>query len=151
MKIRKVINKVILGEQAEENNFTVDTFSPMINENENIINKVNFLTINNVVNDPIDKVANMTINGTVNNLIGFIANLTINNNPAGKNHQNLLSSLKIGIRHKNVPVLNPLMEASIGASNQPDLTISTGIIHAPQVLNTPTMEEVIANMTDYNT
>ena len=61
--IREAIDKVILEEQAEEDNATVDTFSPQRNKSDDLIeNSVN-LTINNKVGDNlIDKVANFTIN-----------------------------------------------------------------------------------------
>ena len=35
-------------------------------------------------------------------------------------------------------------------NNKPDLTISTRVVQAPNVLKTPTMEEVIMIMTSYN-
>ena len=64
--IREVINKVIMEQQAEANNAGVYKFSSMINESENLINKVEILTINDVGNYLINKVANMMINSTRN-------------------------------------------------------------------------------------
>ena len=127
----------------------VDTFSTQINKSENLIEKVANLTINNEVgNDLIEKVVNFTINNEVaNNLIDKVTNMTIKNvgnDLNGENasdlqvqfagntgtipHQNLLSIQKIVIGHKEVPVLYPTMEPSIGTKNKPILTISTGVI-----------------------
>ena len=39
----------------------------------------------------------------------------------------------------------------IGTINQPDLTIRTEVVQDPQFLKTATLEEVIADMTVYNT
>ena len=41
-------------------------------------------------------------------------------------------------------------ETSIGANNQPDLTISTGVAQAPKALKLPTMEEVIVITTAFS-
>ena len=46
--IRKAKYQVILEDQSESNNFTVDTFSTHINESENLINEVHNLTVNKV-------------------------------------------------------------------------------------------------------
>ena len=43
------------------------------------------------------------------------------------------------------------MELSIGANNLPALTIRTGVLEDPKVIKTPTMEELIAIATAYNT
>ena len=108
-KIREVIDKVILEEQVEANNVTVYTFSPQINESEDLITKVANATISNELgNDLIHKVANMTIKNARNDLNGANTGdvrVQFLGNPAGKFHQNLLSSQKIRIRHKEVPVL----------------------------------------------
>ena len=128
------------------------------------------MTINDAGNNLIPKVVNMTRNDAEKNLIGCVANLTINDvrndlnvaNASGvqvqfsddlarKTHQNLLSSKKIGNRHKEVPVLDPPMEPNIGANNQPFLTNSSEVIKSPKALKTPVMEEVISIMTVYNT
>ena len=66
--IREAIDKVIRKEQTEENNVTVDTFSPIRNEGENIINKVASMKINGVRNYLIGCVANVTINYVRNNI-----------------------------------------------------------------------------------
>ena len=104
-----MIDKVILEEQVEANNVTVYTFSPQINESEDMITKVANSTISNELgNDLIHKVANMTIKNARNDLNGAnIGDVQVQflGNPAGKFHQNLLSSQKIRIRHKEVPVL----------------------------------------------
>ena len=108
-KIREAIDQLILEYQSEANNFTVDTFSPQINESDNLIKEVINLTINEVRNNLIDKVANLTIINFGNNLIKKVANFAIdyvrNNsngatasdvqvqfvgNSAGISHQNLL-------------------------------------------------------------
>ena len=88
-----------------------------INDARNdLINKVTNMTINNARNYLIGCDVNMIINVVGNNLIGCITNMKINNvinylnranasdlqvkyagNTAVKNHQNLLSSRKIGI------------------------------------------------------
>ena len=128
------------------------------------------MTTNGTVNYLIDKVMNMTINDARNDLIGCVANLIINDtrrnlnranmsgvqvqfadDRAGKNHQNLLSSQMIGIQHEEIPVLASLTEPSIGTKNKTELTISTGVVQAPQACKSPKMEEVIAIMTAYNT
>ena len=47
--IRESIDKVMLEEQAESDNATVDTFSPQRNKSAYLIKKVVNLTINNEV------------------------------------------------------------------------------------------------------
>ena len=69
MNIREAINKVTREKKAEANNITIDTFSPQRNEGENIIKKVENLTINDVGNNIINGVTNLTINGVRNNII----------------------------------------------------------------------------------
>ena len=54
-------------------------------------------------------------------------------------HQNLLSSRIIGIRHEEVFVLTHLTDPRIGANNQPVLSISTGIVLDPHMLNLPVL------------
>ena len=58
----------MLEDQAEYNNATVGTFTPVRTESDNIINKVENLIINGVGNDMIDKVANFRINTFGNDL-----------------------------------------------------------------------------------
>ena len=56
----------------------------------------------------------MTINGVGNDLDGVNASdvqVQFAGDPAGISHQNLLSSRKIGIRNKEVPVLAPPTES----------------------------------------
>ena len=81
MNIIEAINQVILEGRvtAETNNVTVDNFSPMRNESENITNEVGILTINSIGNDMINKVTNMKINNVRKNLIDCVANPTIKN------------------------------------------------------------------------
>ena len=71
-------------------------------------------------------------------------------NTSRKTYQILLSSRKIKIQHGEVPLLAPMIEPSIGANNQPVLNISTAVVHASQLLRTPTMKEVIADTNAYN-
>ena len=71
--------------------------------------------------------------------------------PAGIYHQNSLSIRKIGIRNKKVPVLDPPTEPIIGAENQPDLTIGTGVVHASQAVKMPVMQEFVTGTDLYNT
>ena len=78
MKIRESIDQVILEDQAEANNVTVDTVSTQRKNSEDLINKVTNLTINDAENNLINKVANLTINNVGNNIINKVANLTIN-------------------------------------------------------------------------
>ena len=99
--IREAIDQLILEEQAEANNSTVDNFIPQKNESENLINEITKSTINNVGNDLINEVENLKINNVGNNIINKFANLTISdvgNDSAGISHQNLLSGQMIGIR-----------------------------------------------------
>ena len=109
--IREAINKLILVEQAEANNVTVDRLITHKNESGYLVNKVvNFKISNEVRNNMIDKFANMTINDVGNNLNGANAidvQVQFAGDPIGNSHQNLLSSRKIGIRHKEVPLLDP--------------------------------------------
>ena len=77
------IDKLIIEKRAESNNVTVDTFSPIIKESDNIINKVENLTINDVQNCLLNKAKNLTLNNIRNDLIGWVENLTIND--AGNN------------------------------------------------------------------
>ena len=112
------------------------------------------MKINNVRNNLISCAVNMKINevkNDINGANGSYVPVQFVGYPAGKNHQNLLSSQEIGIRHEKVLVLDPPMETSIGANNQTDLTISTGVVQAPKALKLPTMEEVTAITTAYNT
>ena len=116
-KIRETTDKVILEEQAETSNVTVDTFILQRNEGDSLINKVKNLTINNKSgNDLINKVTNIKIKDVGNNLNGLNASdiqVQFSGDPAGIYHQNLLSIREIGIRHKEVHVLNPHTEPSI--------------------------------------
>ena len=112
----------------------------------------------------------MIIKGVGENMIGCVVNMTINNarkylnganlndvqvqftgNLVVKTHQSLFSSWKIGIIHEEIPLLDPTTEICIGANNQLDLTISTGVLQAPKVIKSPTMDEVITITTVYNT
>ena len=83
-----------------------------------LIDKVANLTINyEVGNDIIDKVANMKISEVGNNLYGANTSdvqVQFTGNIAGISHKNLLSSRKIGSRHKEVPVLDCPTELSFG-------------------------------------
>ena len=108
-----------------------------------MIYKVENLTMNDVGNNLIDKVANLKINDVGNNLNGVNGSDTqvqFAGDTAGISHKYLLSSRKIGIRHKTVAVLGPPREPSIGTNNQPDLNFSTGFVQALQVLKTPVMQ-----------
>ena len=92
-----------------------------------MINKVENLTINEVRND--------SNRASLSELqFQYVVNT------AGISHQNLLSSRKIEIRHKEVLVLDTPMEPSIGTKNQPDFTISNGVVQAPQELKTPVIQ-----------
>ena len=53
--IRTAIDKLVLEDQAESNNGTVDMFSPQINGSEDMIEKLANLIINEVRNDLIKK------------------------------------------------------------------------------------------------
>ena len=105
------------------------------------------MTINDVGNDLINTVTNLKINDIQNNLINKVVNLTVNDvgndskratasdvkvqlvdDSAKIYHQNLLSRQMIKIRNEEVHVLVPLTEPIIIANNQPDMTVSTGII-----------------------
>ena len=100
--IREAINKLILGEQAEANNVTVDRLITHKNESGYLVNKVvNFKISNEVRNNMIDKFANMTINNVGKNLNqANVSELKIKfaDNLSRKTHQNLLSIQMIGIR-----------------------------------------------------
>ena len=74
----------------------------------------------------------------------------ITNNSSGKTHQNLLSRRMNRIQHEEIPVIDPPMELCIGTNNQPELTISTGVIQDQKSLKSPMMEEVIVITTAYN-
>ena len=67
-----------------------------VGNNKNMINKVTNLTINvGNENNMINKLANMTINDIANDLNQANASgvqVQFSDNPAGKTHQNLLSS-----------------------------------------------------------
>ena len=71
-------------------------------------------------------------------------------NSAIISHQYLLSGIIFGIIHDEVLVLilptYPIIE-----NNKPAMTISTGVIQAPQELKTPITEEIVAVITVYNT
>ena len=107
----------------------------------------------------IDKVENFTIKYDGKNLINKVSNLTINNirnhsngantsdaqvqfavNLAVISHQNLLSVRMIWIRHEEVPVLVPTMEPIIVTNNQSAMTVSIGVIQAPQALKKPVVQ-----------
>ena len=68
---------------------------------------------------------------------------------AGISRQNLLSHRVIGMRQYEVPVLVTTKEPIIVANNQPDMDDSTGVIQTPHAVNTPTMQELIADMNPY--
>ena len=61
----------------------------------------------------------------------------------GVDHQNLLSIRMIGIRHEKVSVLPPPKESRTEAKNQPALSISTGIVLAPQMPKLPAVQEMV--------
>ena len=64
VNIREAIDQVIMEEQAEEKNITVNTSSPQRNKIDNIIEIFLNLTTNDVRNDFIEKkVVNLIING----------------------------------------------------------------------------------------
>ena len=117
MNIREDTNQVMREERGETHNVTVNTFSPKINKNENIINEWSNLTIDDVGSDIINEVANLTINNVRNYLINKVANLIIKNfrndsnrantsdiqvqfagDPSGISDQSLLSGRTVGIR-----------------------------------------------------
>ena len=66
-KIIEVIYQVVLEDQVESNNVTVDTLSPKIND---MTNKVANLTINDIGHNIIEKFENLTLKDVVNNLNG---------------------------------------------------------------------------------
>ena len=118
MRIREEINQLLREEDTEENNDTVDTFSPQRNGSENLkylINEITNLKINNVRNDS---------NGATE--IDVQAQLA--DDPAGIYQQKLLSSRVIGIRQEEMPVLVSPKETTIVVNNQPAMTNSTGVI-----------------------
>ena len=79
MNISEAIDQVIMEDQAEAKNTTVDTFSPQRNKSESLINEVKNLTKNDVKNNLINNFANLKINDVGNNLINKVTNSTINN------------------------------------------------------------------------
>ena len=96
----------------------------------------------------------MTVNKVGNDLNGANTSdvqVQFLGDPARKKHQNILSVQRNDIRHEEVPVLASMTEPSIGTNNQPDLTISTGVVHVLHALKRPVTEEVIADTTAYNT
>ena len=78
VKIRKLINQVMLEEQAEANNATVNTLIPQRKESEDMINNFMNLKVNEVGNYLINKWTNLTINVVKKNLINKATKLTIN-------------------------------------------------------------------------
>ena len=77
-KIRKLINQVMLEEQAEANNATVNTLIPQRKESEDMINNFMNLKVNEVGNYLINKWTNLTINVVKKNMINKATKLTIN-------------------------------------------------------------------------
>ena len=71
-------------------------------------------------------------------------------NSEGISHQNLLRERMIDIRNEEVPVLVSPTEMNMIANNQPAMTVSTGVIQAPQALKTHSMKEFIMVTTLYN-
>ena len=73
-KIREAIDQVILEDKVEANNVMVDMFSPQRNQSDDMIYKVENLTMNDVGNNLIDKVANLKINdvGKYSNRVNVI-------------------------------------------------------------------------------
>ena len=91
----------------------------------------------------IDKFANITINDTnkyLNRMNTSDVQVQFAGNTIRKTHQNVLSSRKIGIRHEEVPVLDPLTETIIDANNQPDFTISNVVVQSLKASKTHIME-----------
>ena len=78
VKIAEAIDKIILEEQAEANNNTVDTFITTRNESNNLFNKIESFTIDDVGKNLINKFAKMKINDVRDDLIGCVVNMTIN-------------------------------------------------------------------------
>ena len=155
MKIREAITKVMKEEDVEAinnaNNITVDKFSQQ-RENLNAIFASENLNELENLNAIVNAVPNMIINGIVYDLNGATASdvqVKFLSNPYEITHQNLLSSRMIGIQHEEVSVLSPLTDPRIGANNQPALSISTGILQAPQTLKLPVVQEFVA-YTDLN-
>ena len=102
----------------------------------------------------IEKVANMKINKVINDSNGANTSdiqVQFAGDPSGISHKNVLSSRNIGIRHEEVPVLPPPTETSIGANNQTDFNLSTGVVQASQALKTTAMQEFVAETDLYNT
>ena len=107
-------------------------------------------------NELVNAVANMTIKNfiyEINSATACDAQVKFSSDPDRINHtnnvithQNLLSSQMIGIRHKKVSVLPPRMDPSIYAINQPDLSISTGIVLSLQMLKSPVVQEMVTDM-----
>ena len=50
----------------------------------------------------------------------------------------------IGVRNKEVFVLTPPTDPSIVMNNKVDLSIITGIVHVPQTLKLPAVQEIVA-------
>ena len=60
-------------------------------------------------------------------------------------HQKLLSRRTIGICNKYISIFSPLMDTKIGANNHPAFLVSTGVLQAPQALQSPSVQEIISD------
>ena len=112
VKITEVIDQVMVDEESEADNVTVDMLSPQRNRSDNLndlINELTSLTINDV-----GKYSN---GATMSDL-----QVQFSGDPSGFSHQNLLSDRVIGTRQEEVPVLATTKEPIIVANNQPDVT-----------------------------
>ena len=119
-KITEAIDQVILEEQTEANNATVDLFSSQKNKSKNLILKVTYLTINNVGENMIDNVADLTINDVGNNsnrVTESYVQVQLAGDSTRISHQNLWSRRIIGIRYEEVPMLITHVIPSIIANN----------------------------------
>ena len=103
MNIREAIDQVMIEEEAEANNATVDTLIPQRNESENSndqINEVANLKIKDVENNLINKVTKFRINDARDNSNEATASdvqVQFSENIAVIPHQKLLSSRVIGM------------------------------------------------------
>ena len=113
MNIREAIDQVMIEEEAEANNATVDTLIPQRNESENSndqINEVANLKIKDVENNLINKVTKFRINDARDNSNEATASdvqVQFSRDSDGISHQDLLNSLVIGMGQEEVPGLFP--------------------------------------------
>ena len=148
MNIQEAILQVMKEEEEEAitdaTNATADTFSLVFIPLRGNLNAVFTSEKLENTNELVNAVANMKINDVgyeLNAATASDAHVEFLINPDRNTHtnneitqQNLLSSWMIGIRHKNVHVLPPPTDLRIGANNQPEFSISTGIVLVPQAL-----------------